>query len=109
VGRQRAGLPLGRRHALREPHVRDAWIVALRRARLPESVRMHDLRHTFATIMLANGEDLVAVQRSLGHSRVNMTADLYIGRVSTAQKRTVEQYGELLAGAGGLGPARQQP
>jgi integrase len=40
---------------------------------------MHDLRHTFATIMLNGGEDLVAVQRFLGHGKVSFTADLYVG------------------------------
>ena len=57
---------------------------------------MHDLRRTFATVMLDAGEDLIAVQRTLGHSRVNMTADLYTGRIPNAQRRAVERYGELL-------------
>jgi integrase len=48
--------------------------------------------------MLDNGEDLVAVQRSLGHSRVNITADLYVGRVPIAQRKAIMRYGELLSG-----------
>jgi integrase len=78
-------------------------VALLKRAGLPDEARMHDLRHTFATIMLDNGEDLVAVQRSLGHSRVNITADLYVGRVPTAQKKAVERYGELLRGSAATG------
>jgi site-specific recombinase XerD len=88
--------PSSRGAPLREPHVRAAWRAMLKRAGLPEETGMHDVRHTFATIMLDNGEDLVAARRSLGHSRVNVTADLYVGRVPTAQMKAVERSGELL-------------
>ena len=39
--------------------------------------RIHDLRHTAATIMLAAGEDINAVSRILGHERVSTTLDRY--------------------------------
>ncbi len=91
--------PSGVGTPLRESHVREAWIQFLKAAGLPEKTRMHDLRHTFATLMLDDGGDLVALQRNLGHSRLNVTADLYVGRVPAAQRRAVERYGELLAGA----------
>jgi integrase len=39
--------------------------------------RIHDLRHTAATIMLAAGEDIHAVSRILGHERVSTTLDRY--------------------------------
>lgn len=40
-------------------------------------VRLHDLRHSSATIGLASGESLLEVSRRLGHSSVAITADLY--------------------------------
>lgn len=40
-------------------------------------IRLHDLRHTSATIGLASGESLLEVSRRLGHSSVAITADLY--------------------------------
>jgi integrase len=39
--------------------------------------RIHDLRHTAATIMLTAGEDINAVSRILGHERVSTTLDRY--------------------------------
>ena len=60
--------PSDRGTLLRQAHVRERWIAMLKAAGLPRC-RMHDLRHTFATIMLDGGEDLVTVQRSLGHAR----------------------------------------
>jgi integrase len=47
-------------------------------------VRIHDLRHTAATLLLASGADLKSVARILGHASVVMTGDLY-GHVIDAQ------------------------
>lgn len=40
-------------------------------------IRFHDLRHTCATIMLSKGENLVKVQKWLGHSTISTTANVY--------------------------------
>jgi len=40
-------------------------------------IRFHDLRHTHATHMLANGVHPKVAQERLGHSRVGITLDLY--------------------------------
>lgn len=37
----------------------------------------HDLRHTFATMMIGNGCDVRTVASYLGHSSVSMTLDIY--------------------------------
>jgi integrase len=37
----------------------------------------HDLRHTFASLLLANGESPRYVQQQLGHKTLSMTTDLY--------------------------------
>ncbi|WP_308121798.1 tyrosine-type recombinase/integrase [Actinotalea ferrariae] len=38
---------------------------------------IHDLRHTAATLLIASGADLKAVQTILGHASATMTMDLY--------------------------------
>ena len=38
---------------------------------------VHDLRHIYASICLANGTDLKTVSESLGHSSIAVTADIY--------------------------------
>jgi site-specific recombinase XerD len=48
----------------------------LKRAGLPQ-MRVHDMRHTFATLMLELGESPKTVQTMLGHSRVAITLDSY--------------------------------
>ncbi|MBO1765791.1 site-specific integrase [Allobranchiibius sp. GilTou38] len=44
--------------------------------RLPQ-IRLHDLRHTSASLGLAHGEPLLQVSRRLGHSGIGITADVY--------------------------------
>jgi integrase len=41
------------------------------------SIRFHDLRHTAATLMLADGVPLVIVSKILGHSSPAVTAQIY--------------------------------
>ena len=38
-----------------------------------ENFRVHDLRHTFASMAVSSGADLYAVQRLLGHQDIAMT------------------------------------
>ena len=40
-------------------------------------VRLHDLRHGAASLMLAAGVDLKIVQETLGHSSITLTSDTY--------------------------------
>lgn len=42
-----------------------------------KKIRIHDLRHSHATILINNGINIVSVSRRLGHSDVNMTLKNY--------------------------------
>jgi integrase len=48
----------------------------LKRADLPH-MRVHDLRHSCATLLLLQGVELKVVQEILGHSSIRVTADMY--------------------------------
>ena len=49
---------------------------------------LHDLRHFYASGLIAAGCDVVTVQRSLGHSAPSITLDVYAHLWSTAEDRT---------------------
>jgi integrase len=55
----------------------------LKAAKLPV-VRFHDLRHSAASLLIAEGVELVEVSMLLGHSELRVSADVY----SHLQKQT---------------------
>ena len=65
------GGPLRRSHF----HERD-FKPLLKRAELP-AIRFHDLRHTSAALLLAQGVRPKVVQERLGHSQISITLDIY--------------------------------
>lgn len=52
-----------------------------------ENFHPHMLRHTMATLMIANGADVVTVSKKLGHSNVALTLNVYSHANEEAQKR----------------------
>jgi integrase len=50
-----------------------------------ENACVHDLRHTYATLSLQNGDDVKTVQQNLGHATAAFTLDRY-GHVSEKMK-----------------------
>lgn len=54
--------------------IRDAWKSIRRKADLEKDVRVHDLRHTFATHSVTSGESLFLTGALLGHRRPESTA-----------------------------------
>ena len=64
--------------------------------------RVHDLRHTAATLWLQNGVDLKTAQAWLGHSTAKLTADTYAHYLgSDADTAAVERMNAVLAGYAG--------
>ena len=55
------------------PHVNDAWIKARKAAKL-DSVRLHDLRHAYASILASAGLSLPVIGALLGHATPVTTA-----------------------------------
>ena len=63
----------GRKPGTRLRNVDEAWRMIRERAGL-EGVRLHDLRHSWASRALALGESLPMIGRLLGHNRMETTA-----------------------------------
>lgn len=63
------------------------WRETRKSAGLPQ-VRLHDLRHFYASGLIAAGCDVVTVQRALGHSAATTTLNTYSHLWPTAEDRT---------------------
>lgn len=58
---------------------------------------LHSLRHFFASALIADGCDVVTVQRALGHSSATVTLGVYAHLWTTAEDRTRAAGARLMA------------
>ena len=65
------GTPLSHRNVVRD------FKDALKRAGLSETIRLYDLRHTCATLLLSRNVHAKYVQELLGHASIALTLDTY--------------------------------
>jgi integrase len=73
---------------------------ALRRAGLPRR-RIHDLRHTVATLLFKDGAHPKMVQALLGHSTISLTLDTYSHVIPSMHAETAVRMESLLSAADG--------
>jgi integrase len=59
-------------------------------------VRLHDLRHAAASIALAAGSDLKALQEQMGHSGVMTTLDIYAVVIRQVAQAAAQATADLL-------------
>jgi integrase len=64
-------------------------------AKLPD-IRLYDLRHTCATLLLAAGENPKVVSERLGHSSIVLTLDCYCHVLPTMQENATRRLASLL-------------
>jgi integrase len=91
----RAGTPL----SVHNVHNR-SWKPLLGRAGLPASTRMHDLRHTCATLLLSRGVPVKVVSEMLGHASVSITLGTYSHVLPDMQESAARAMDEALNGHG---------
>ncbi len=72
---------------------------ALRRAGL-RKVRFHDLRHAFASNLLAAGTDIVTVSKALGHANVHITLTTYAHAIPRARQGAGDALARLMGQSG---------
>jgi integrase len=61
---------------------------ALKAAGLPK-VRFHDLRHTYASLLIEQGENIKYVQNQLGHATPTVTLNVYAHLMKPANQEAV--------------------
>ena len=73
-----------------------AWALTRRRVPGAERVRLHDLRHWFATQALQRGHSVAVVSGVLGHADSSTTLRIYAHASRSARADAVASVGELL-------------
>ena len=74
--------------------IQKRWKQLLRGTNL-ENKRFHDLRHTFATMLLLKGANLVQIKELMGHSSVKIT-EIYLDVLPKTKSDTVNKLNDLL-------------
>ena len=99
----------GAKPGARLSNLNNAWVVIRARARL-DDVRIHDLRHSFASRALALGESLPMIGKLLGHRKVQTTAR-YAHLARDSVKASAARIAESLRAdmAGERAPSRPTP
>ena len=92
AGAQRLGTPYAYTHMVRRVLNRSLELAGLRR------IRFHDLRHTCASTMIANGEDSLAVMKQLRHSSIQQTMDVYGHLFPNRTREAMDRLGTALFG-----------
>lgn len=82
---------------LRPTHLTDQWRRLVPTLDLPP-IRLHDLRHTHATLLLSAGVPVKVVAERLGHAKVAMTLDIYAHVLPAQDRAAATAMGALLTG-----------
>ena len=68
----------------------------LRKAEL-RKIRLHDIRHSYASLLLTQGERPVYVKEQLGHHSIQMTVDIYGHLIPSSNRQAVNKLDDLSA------------
>lgn len=63
---------------------------ALKAANLPR-IRFHDLRHTDASLLIEQGENIKYLQTQVGHSSPSVTLDVYTHRLKPSNQQAARR------------------
>jgi integrase len=74
-------------------------------AGLPETIRLHDLRHTAITHAISQGEDILLVAAFAGHAKTSTTVDVYSHLLP---RRAYEAARRMRSVSGATGPLSNQ-
>ena len=76
-----------------------AWRGQCARAEVPQ-VRVHDLRHSCATLLFTMGVPPATVQRILRHSSITVTTGTYVEVIEAVQRDALDSMGALFEHVG---------
>jgi integrase len=69
------------------------------RAGLPETIRLHDLRHTAITNAIGQGEDILLISAFAGHAKTSTTLDIYAHLMPDRVKQAAFRMRSVSSGA----------
>jgi site-specific recombinase XerD len=84
--------------------MRNHIVSAAQRAGITKHLNWHVFRHTFATLLAANGEDVKTVQSLLRHANPGITMGIYAHAVSSRKREAQSRVVEMVLPSGRKSP-----
>ncbi len=87
------------------PSLQSFWLIMRREAELPLTLRLHDLRHSYASLAVMNGETLYMTGKLLGHRHAGSTqryahlSDDYLLAAAERVAAAILEHGQKRSGA----------
>jgi integrase len=72
-------------------------------------IRLHDLRHTFGSLLIQSGASIVYVKEQMGHSSIQVTVDIYGHLIPGANVSFVDKLDEVAQESAGTTPHQSAP
>lgn len=75
-----------------------SWLNAFSKRHDLPHINPHSFRHTAASILIAEGVDVVTVSKMLGHASTSITTDVYSHMIEAAERRAAECVSDVILG-----------
>lgn len=66
------------------------------KANINKNIRVHDLRHTHASLLYASGMDIKSIQERLGHANIDITLDTYTHLTRDMKLSSIENFSKFI-------------
>ena len=97
----------GKGNSYHESYTRRIFYKAIKKVGL-RKIRVHDLRHTYATLRITKGDNVADVSKQLGHHSVKFTMDIYYHWIPGGNKKEVDGLDDPDMGCNHPQPIRNQ-
>ena len=71
------------------------FLPAVKKAKI-NKLRFHDLRHTYASLLIDQGENIKYIQNQIGHASIKVTLDIYGHLMKGVNKEAASRLGNAI-------------
>lgn len=78
------------------PYTIGGWLTRFSQRHGLPHIKAHAFRHTFASVLISEGVDVVTVSKMLGHAKTSMTTDIYSHVIEESKRKAAECIADVM-------------
>lgn len=78
------------------PYAIGGWLTRFSERHGLPHIHLHAFRHTFASVLISEGVDVVTVSKMLGHAKPSMTTDIYSHAIEESKRKATECIADVM-------------